>query len=116
MCMYLMVSVNIFDEDVSQPISVENGVMRVKIGNTAYIVDGFTVQIVCNATSTVNEYPVTISWRRNGEDDQTRGNVPMIIVTDANHGDVFTCVAKNVFGFTDSKTTTIFFVNQHFCI
>ena len=106
----------VFDEDVSQPISVENGVMRVKIGSTAYIVDRFTVQIVCNATSMVNEHSVTISWHRNGEDDQTRGNVPMIIVTDADHGDVFTCVAKDVFGFTYNKTTNIIFVNKHFCI
>ena len=115
MCMYLIDSV-VFDEDVSQPISVENGTMRVKIGSTAYIVDGFTVQIVCNATDVVNEHSVTISWRRNGEDDQTRGNVSMIIVTDANHGDVFTCVAENVSGFTYSKTTEIIFVNKRFCI
>ena len=114
--MYLIDSVIVFDEDVSQPISVENRVMRVKIGSTAYIVDGFTVQIICNATSMVNKHSVTISWHRNGEDDLTRGNVPMIIVTDANHGDVFTCVAENVFGFTDSKTTKIIFVNQQFCI
>ena len=113
MCMYLIDSVIVSDEDVSQSISVENGVMRVNIGNTAYIVDGFTVQIVCKTT---NECSVTFSWRRNGKDDQTRGNVPMIIVTDANHGDVFTCVAKNVFGFTDSKETKIIFIKQHFCI
>ena len=81
----------IFDENLSQPISVENGVIRVTIGSTAYIVDGLTVQIVCNATSMVNEHSVTISWLRNGEYDRTRGNVSMIIVTDANHGDVFTC-------------------------
>ena len=113
--MYLINS-DVFDGDVSQPTSVENGVMRVKIGSTAYIVDGFTVQIVCNATSTVNEHSVTISWLRNGEHDRTRGNVSMIIVTDANHGDVFTCVATNVFGFTYSETTKIIFVNQYFCI
>ena len=105
----------VFDEDVSQPISVENGVMRVRIGSTAYIVDRFIVQIVCNATSNVNEHSVTISWLRNGEHDRTRGNVSMIIVTDANHGDVFTCVAENVLGYR-TKTTKIIFVNKHFCI
>ena len=51
MCFY--VESLIFDEDVSQPVSVENGVMRVKIGSTAYTVNGFTVQIVCNVTSTL---------------------------------------------------------------
>ena len=50
-----------FDEDVSQPVSVENGVMRVRIGSTAYTVNGFTVQIVCNATSMLKDYPATIS-------------------------------------------------------
>ena len=114
----IVFSDTVFDEDVSQPISVENGVMRVRIGSTAYIVDGFTVQIVCNATSLVNELSVTISWYRNGEHDQkkkTRGNVSMIIVTDANHGDVFTCVVENVPAYK-AKTTNIIFVNKHFCI
>ena len=114
--MCLIGSVIVFDEDVSQPISVENGVMRVTIGSTAFIVDGLTVQIVCNATSMVNEHSVTISWHRNGEHDQTRGNVTMIIVTDANHGDVFTCVAENGLGNNNRKTTKIIFANKHFCI
>ena len=114
--MCLICPVIVFDEDVSQPTSVENGVMRVTIGSTAYIVDGFTVQIVCNATSMISEYPVTISWRRNGEHDRTRGNMSMIIVTDANHGDVFTCVAENVLGYNNTKTTEIIFANKHFCI
>ena len=64
-----------FDEDVSQPVSVENGVMRVRIGSTAYTVNGFTAQIVCNATSMLKDYPATISWLRNKELDKTRGNV-----------------------------------------
>ena len=64
-----------FDEDVAQPVSVENGVMRVRIGSTAYTLNGFTVQIVCNATSTLKDYPATISWLRNEELDKTRGNV-----------------------------------------
>ena len=71
--MCLIVSVIVFDEDVSQPVCVENGVMRVKIGSTAYTVDGFTVQIVCNATSVYSGHPITISWLRNGEHDQNRG-------------------------------------------
>ena len=114
--MCLIDSVIVFDEDVSQPISVENGVTRVTIGSTAYIADGLTVQIVCNATSVVNEHSVTISWRRNGKDDHTRGNVSMIVVNDANHGDVFTCVAENGLGNSNRKTTKIIFANKHFCI
>ena len=107
----------IFDEDVSQPVSVENRVMRVKIGSTAYIVDGFTVQIVCNATGVLQlgEYPATISWFYNGEPDQTKRNVTMITVTNGNHNDIFTCVAENVFVST-RKETKIIFVNEQFCI
>ena len=108
-------SVIMFDEDVSQPFSVENGVMRVRIGSTAYIVDGLTVQIVCNATTELGEHPITISWLHNEELDQTRGNVTKITVTDANHNDTFTCVAKNKFGF-NRKETNIIFVNEQFCI
>ena len=59
MFMYLIDSDIVFDEDVSQPISVENGVIRVRIGSTVYIADGLTVQIVCNATSKVSEHSVT---------------------------------------------------------
>ena len=101
-----------FDEDVSQPVSVENGVMRVKIGSTAYIVDGFTVQILCIVSS---EHPITISWLHNEQHDQTRGNMTNITVTDANHGDVFTCVARHEFG-SNRKETKIIFVNEQFCI
>ena len=85
----------IFDEDVSQPVSVENGVMRVNIGSTAYTVNGLTVQIVCNATSIFKEYPATIRWRRNKKRYRTRGNVSIITITDVNDGDVFTCIADN---------------------
>ena len=104
-----------FDEDVLQPVSVENGVMRVRIGSTAYIVDGLTVQIVCNATSVFSEYPITISWFHNEELDQTRGNVTKITVTNANHNDTFTCVAENGFE-CNRKETKIIFVNKQFCI
>ena len=113
MCMCF--SVIIFDEDVSQPTSVENGVMRVRIGSTAYIVDGLTAHIVCNATSVSSEHPVTISWLYNGKPDPTRGNVKMITVTDDNHGDVFTCVAENGFE-NNRKETKIIIVNKQFCI
>ena len=106
----------VFDENVSQPVSVENRMIRIRIGTTAYIVDGFTIQIVCNATSMASEQSVIIRWRRNGKDDRTRGNVSMIIVTDANHGDVFTCVAKNKLGDNNRRTTKIIFANKHFCI
>ena len=104
-----------FDEDMSQPVSVENGVMRVRIGSTAYIADGVTVQIVCNATNVFSKDPITISWLYNGKLDQNRGNVTMITVTDANHGDVFTCVAENIFE-SHRRETEIIFVNKQFCI
>ena len=100
---------------MSQPVSVENGVMRVNIGSTAYTIDGFTVQIVCNATSTLEEYPATIRWLRNKEHYQTRENVSMITITDAEDGDVFTCIANNTIS-SQRKETKIFFVHNHFCI
>ena len=110
MCMNVLLCIEslIFDEDVSQPVSVENGVMRVKIGSTAYTINGFTVQIDCNATSILKEYPPTISWLRNKELDQTRGNVLMITVTDANDGDVFTCIANNTISSQRRKTKIVF--------
>ena len=95
-------------------MSVENGVMRVRIGTTAYTIDGLHVQIVCNATSN-GELPITISWLRNGKNDETRGNVSMITVTDANDGDVFTCTANNTM-IHNTSSTEIIFVNKHFCI
>ena len=58
MCSY--VEPLIFDEDVSQPVSVENGVMKVRIGSTAYTVNGFTVQIVCNVINSLMK-SITIS-------------------------------------------------------
>ena len=107
----------IFDEDASQPVSVENRVMRVRIGSTAYIIDGLTVQVVCNATGVLqlSEYPITISWLYNGEPDPTRGNVTKITVNNTTHGDIFTCVAENEFG-SNRKETEIIFVNKQFCI
>ena len=113
-----IVTAIIFDEDVSQPVSVENGVMRVKIGTTAYIIDGFHVQIVCNAT-TITESPaiIRLSWLCNGELDEARGNASVITVTDANDGDVFTCIANNTL-IHNSSSTEILFINNHkqFCI
>ena len=90
--------------------------MRFRIGSTAYVVDGYTIQIICNLTRYASkEYSITISWLRNGEPDQTRGNMSMITVTDANDGDVFTCKANNgTLPFT--KDTRIIFVHNHFCI
>ena len=113
MCFYV-----VFEEDASQPISVENGMMRFRIGSTAYIVEGYTVQIICELTTTFlqyEEHPITISWLRNGKPDQTRGNMSVITVTDANHDDVFTCIANNTI-LSQSKNTSIIFVYHHFCI
>ena len=112
--MCFIVPVIASDEDMLQPVSVENRMIRVRIRITAFIFDGLVVQIVCKATS-MNGHPITISWLRNGEHDQTRGNVTTITVTDANHGDVFTCVAENVFG-SNRKDTKIIFVHEYFCI
>ena len=113
--MYFIVPVIASDEDMSQPVSIENRMIRVRIGTTAFIVDGLTIQIVCNATSMYSGHLITISWLYNGEHDQTRENMTTITVTDANHDDVFTCVAKNVFG-SNSKDTRIIFVHECFSI
>ena len=113
--MCFIVPVIASDEDMLQEISVENRMIRVRIGTTAFIVDGLTVQIVCNTTSAYSGNPITISWLHNGEHDQTRGNVTMITVTNANHGDVFTCVAENDCG-SNRKDTEIIFVHEYFCI
>ena len=89
----------------SKPLSVENGVITVKVGSTVYTVDGITIVIICNVIS--GDPPITISWLRNGVLDQSRGNVttinvtdtqlnsPMINVTDAQLV-VFTCKAENM--------------------
>ena len=113
MCSYVVPTI-IFDEDVSQPVSVENGVMRVRIGTTAYTVDGFHVQIVCNVTA-IGGLPITISWLRNGKIDKTKENASIITVTDANDGDVFTCTAYNTI-MHNTSSTEILFGNKHFCI
>ena len=120
MCFYVVsaegASQQVFDQDASQPVSVQNGVMRFKIGSTAYVVDGYTIQIICNPTRCASkEYPITISWLHNGEPDQTRGNMSMITVTDANHGDVFTCIANNT-AVPFTQYTRIIFVHYQFCI
>ena len=101
-----------FDEDASQPVSVENGVMRVRIGTTAYIVNGYTVEIVCNAFS--NEIPLPIMWSRNGK--PFKGDTSLIIVTDAKHEDIFTCRAKNSVTSKEKSTKIIFVRRSHFCI
>ena len=115
---YVHVVLLVFEENASQPVSVENGVMRFRIGSTAYIVDGYIVQIICEITTESlrsEEHPITISWLRNGKPDQTRGSVSMITVTDAYHDDVFTCIANNTIA-SQSKNTRIIFVHHRFCI
>ena len=97
----------------SEPLSVENGVIRVNIGSTVYTVNGLTIIIICNVI--VGKPPITISWYRNGELDDSRGNVSTITVTDALHDDVFTCEADNKIGF-DQQNTIIKFANNAFCI
>ena len=42
-----------WDEGISQPPTVENGVITVKIGSPVFIVKGFNVSIICNVTSGV---------------------------------------------------------------
>lgn len=102
-----------FETDVAQPSYVENGVITVRIGTPAYIVHGFSVNIVCNVIRA--ELPVTISWLRNGKFDLSRGNFSIITVTDATDDDVFTCRASNKVQAYE-KSTTIIFVHIHFCI
>ena len=87
--------------------SVENGVIRVRIGTDAYIIKGLNVNI---DYSDVNS--ATVEWLRNGQLYHSRGNTTVITVTDANDGDVFTCVTDNEM----RLETKLFFVHKYFCI
>ena len=106
------VGIILFDEDASQPVSVENGVMRVRIGTTAYIVDGYTVEIVCKVSSDVAT--ITIIWLRNGE--PFGEDTSLITVTDASHEDTFTCRVKNAVTSKEKDTQIIFVHRSNFCI
>ena len=86
--------------------------MQVNVGATVYTVNGFTIAITCNV---VGGCPVTFSWYRNGEMDQSRGNVSTIIVSDATDNDEFTCRAETMLGY-DEESTVIRFANNIFCI
>ena len=110
--MYVFCVGIIFDEDASQPVSVERGIMRVRIGTTAYIVDGYTVEIVCEVFSDV--VPITFMWLRNGE--PFGEDTSLIRVTDANHEDIFTCRAKNAVTSEEKDTQIIFVHRSDFCI
>ena len=97
----------------SEPLSVENGVIRVNVGSTVYTVNGLTIIIICNVIT--GDPPITISWYHNGELDRSRGNVSTITITNATDGDVFTCRAEDMIGF-DQQDTSIRFANNTFCI
>ena len=103
----------VIERGVLEPLSVENGIIRVNIGSTVYTVNGLNITIICNVI--VGKPLITISWYRNGELDDSRGNVSTITVTDALHDDVFTCKADNKIRF-DQQNTTIKFANNAFCI
>ena len=88
------------------PDSVPPGDLTVKIGSPVYVISGYNVTIICNILT--GTPPVSIIWLRNGmPEDPPRGNVTTITVTDATHGDVFTCRADNNIGY-DNESTTIF--------
>ena len=95
------------DNGVSQSPFVKNGVITAKIGAPVYIVDGFSVTLVCNVTK--GDPPISISWLHNGMPSESWGNVSTITVTNATDGDVFTCIAQNKRGF-DAKRTEIYFL------
>ena len=111
--MILTFVVGIIARGGSEPFTVENGAMRVNVGATVYTVNGLTIAISCNVIA--EESPITISWSRNGEPDQSRENVSTIEVTDATHCDVFTCRVENGMGF-DHAETAIRFTISAFCI
>ena len=94
--------------------SVQNGVIRVKIGTPVYIVDGFAVTIVCNVTDGVPPI-TTISWLNNGQPDHSRTNMSIVTISNAAHGDNFTCIAENNVG-SVRKDTEIYYVHRKFCI
>ena len=108
----------------SKPLSVENGVITVKVGSTVYTVDGITIVIICDVIS--GDPPITISWFRNGVLDRSRGNATTIYVTDTqlnaatiNVTDtqpvVFTCRAENAKAFTQWDTI-IQHASTRFCV
>ena len=105
------------ERDTFQPVVVENGVVRLKIGSPVYITDGLSYTIVCNITC--GRPPVTITWLPDGIPHQTNGNVSTVTITstDVSHGDVLSCNASNSVGY-EQVNTTVFFVHMHdeFCI
>lgn len=111
--LFCITVVPVIEEGGSQPPSAEKGVIRVNIGTTVYTINGFNIIITCNVNS--GGIPVTISWFRNNELDQSKENSSSITVTDAMEGDVFTCKAENEVGF-DRKNTVIKFTKNAFCV
>ena len=80
--------------------------MRVRAGNPAFIFNGLNVIIDCNIANST-----TFEWLYNGTPDQSRGNVSIITVSNANHHDRFTCITDKI-----RRDTFIIFVNKHFCV
>ena len=135
MCIYVAISIsNIFLTTVvlgiiietggSKPLSVENGVITVKVVSTVYTVDGITIVIICNVIS--GDPLITISWFCNGVLDRSRGNVTTINITDTqlnaptiNMTDtqpvVFTCRAENMKAFTQ-RDTIMQHASTRFCV
>ena len=100
------------DKDLSKPIVVEKGVIRVKIGTPVYIIDGLSFTIVCNVTS--GQSPVAITWLPDGIPHQTNGNVSTVTIasTNVNHGDVLSCKASNSIGY-EQVATKVIFIHKH---
>ena len=77
----------------------------VKIGTTAYVIDGNDVTIKCNIASGTR--PITISWFRNGLEDTSVGSVSTITISNVNDGDMYLCRADNRFGFDEEITMIV---------
>ena len=91
---------------IPRPPTILHGDMTVTIGTPTYIVDGFSLTLVCDIVSGTR--PITIMWLRNGVPYPAGGNQSVITILDTvyNHDDVFTCRADNIVGF-DMENTTI---------
>ena len=98
--------------DEPLPPYIRNGIMNVTIGAPVYMIYPYNVTIVCNIID--GKPPITISWYRNGNLDESRKNVSTYFVIDAKDGDIFTCKATNLDGL-DEKTTNISSAHN-FCV
>ena len=113
-------SAPVIDKGVKPP-SASKGVIKVKIGTPAYIIDNFNITIDCNINR--GTQPVIFSWLRNNICvNQTTGSVSSFTIPVTNASDidedVYVCRAENVEGHDEMNTTIYYLINnkKEFCI